>query len=1037
MSATPTAEGASNSISGGTVLGPVMQAGSVTMQAPSPPPTALAGLPRTTDTFVGRSDDLAALLAGLAPRGERPDEKALTTLTGPPGVGKTELALQAADTVSREQPTWFPGGTLFLDLFGYDKKRRMSPEQALEHLLRALGVPGEHIPPTLDGRELLYRSQLAARAKQGARVLIILDNAATEEQVRPLLPSDEGTAVLVTSRHTLDLGGRIHELDVLPVEQSVDMIRQVLRRSRGGTDTRVDDQLPYAERLVALCGSLPLALQICAALLADSPRRPLSSLCEALAEAQGRLDGLRREDRAVRAAFELSYRFLPEPERRLFRLLCLAPGPDLSTATASVLANAAVPDVETLLRRLARAHLIAEGAVWGRWRMHDLIRLYAEECDIKDGTVKKTNAAVRRLYKYLWTQLSYAEGHLRSRETPDGSSRFPTGEAAMAWFEGERTVLVAACLETFWLFPRNTGRFAALLTPFLDRYRHLDDWVAVSTAAVNAATKVEDRAEESRALHLLGLALREVGRPEQAVRVHERELSLCRTTGDRSGEALGLDGLGMALRHLGKAEESVIAHEEAVRITTKIEGPHARPGLRMNLGNALRQAGRPEAALPVFSAAIEAARAGEHHREEALALANLAGALTELGRPAEALPLCEASLRLCDRLPDPYVGAIAQTCRGMALAEMTRDQDAVDAFSHAVDVLSRSGDRIRECGVLLSLAELHRRHGRTAEATSVLFRAAQVARASQGRHVLAHVLTQLAEVLEETARWEEVRDVLAEALHVHQATGDLESQAGVLAWLGELYAGTGQLSAAAAIYTHLVAICRNLEEPPLAEAAALLQLSPVLQALGRTEECVRVAGDAAELYRAAGEDEREAFALMDLATGFAILGRSTEALKTTARAIDLIRTPEDPAEPAHMWQNIGAHLIGHDSMAAADAARRAAAVFHDLGDALGEGRCLHNLALAQLVGNDIDSAIRSGEEALVLLRTTDDRLAVGQALQNLGAALLKSGSFAAAAEAFGEAIGIYRALGEGELEQQARDLQESARAQLNRPPMAG
>ncbi|MEU0270272.1 NB-ARC domain-containing protein [Streptomyces sp. NPDC006307] len=340
-----------NRISGGVYLNTVIQAHTVTAHLPPPLTPAMSALPPFTPAFTGRDALLEELVALLEPppapgTGTGTASGTTAVLTGLGGVGKTELALQAAHR-ALSRPDWFPGGVLFLDLFGYDDERRLTPAHALDVLLRALAVPAQHIPPDVQSRTLLYRTLLQGYADEGRRVLVVLDNASAGEDMRPLLPADATTAVLVTSRHTLalHLGERLFDLNVLETGDSVALLRRLLRRSRPG-DTRVDREPEQAARIAELCGGLPLAVQIAAARLADTPARPLASLAEALGDAHRRLDGLHREDRAVRAAFDLSYRVLTERQARLFRLLALNAGPDLATEAAARLTGEDPHDVE-------------------------------------------------------------------------------------------------------------------------------------------------------------------------------------------------------------------------------------------------------------------------------------------------------------------------------------------------------------------------------------------------------------------------------------------------------------------------------------------------------------------------------------------------------------------------------------------------------------------------------------------------------------------------------------------------------------------
>ena len=341
-------------------------------------PTALAQLPPSATGFTGRDGELAVLAGLLDPAGTS-GPVLVSAVAGLAGVGQDDPG--GGGGARRLGRGWFGGGVLFVDLHGYDEAP-VEPGQALDALLRALGVPAEHIPPSVEERAGLHRSVLAQIPDP---VLVIADNASTEAQVRPLLPGTGPHKVLVTSRHTLaGLGARLVDVTVLDDDASVGLLDAALRAARPD-DNPISADREAAVRLAGVCGGLPLALQITAALLKADATLSTGELADELATEQDRLPRLAYDDGSgqgapsVAAAFELSYRRLDETFARVFRLLPVNPGPDLSTAAAAVLADLPVTEVRRVLAGLAAAHL-AEAAAGkaGRWRMHDLLRLYAQ-----------------------------------------------------------------------------------------------------------------------------------------------------------------------------------------------------------------------------------------------------------------------------------------------------------------------------------------------------------------------------------------------------------------------------------------------------------------------------------------------------------------------------------------------------------------------------------------------------------------------------------------------------------------------------------
>jgi hypothetical protein len=337
-----------------TVAGPAQSSGPVEFSTPAP--MALAGLP-AEEGFLGRADDLSALDQVLAPDAAGAEAVIVSTVAGLAGVGKTAFAIRAARRAI--DAGWFPGGVVFVDLHGYDPNRLVDADAALGALIRALGIPNGQIPPERGEREALYRSRLAELAEQGRRVLIIADNASSLEQVAPLRPGSPVHRMLVTSRHNIPLyGARRIEVDVLSEADAVAVVGRALRAA-DPKDDRIPNDIEAANKLVELCGCLPLALRITAELLADEPERSIADMVEILSDARGRLGEIVYGDSlAVRAAFDASYRHLPGDQQRLFRMLSLNPGPHVRIGATAALVGIPEPRTRQMLVSLRRAHLI-------------------------------------------------------------------------------------------------------------------------------------------------------------------------------------------------------------------------------------------------------------------------------------------------------------------------------------------------------------------------------------------------------------------------------------------------------------------------------------------------------------------------------------------------------------------------------------------------------------------------------------------------------------------------------------------------------
>jgi hypothetical protein len=512
-------------------------------------PVALAQLPPLTAGFTGRESELAqvaALLDPAAPSGA----VVVSAVAGLAGVGKTTLTVHAAHAA--RAAGWFGGGVLFIDLHGYDEYP-VQPGQALDALLRALGVPGEHVPEGTEQRAALYRSALD---QVTGPVLVIIDNASAEAQVRPLLPGPGPHRVIITSRHTLaGLGARQLDVTVLGQEDAVRLLDRVVRAARPG-DGRVSGDQDAAARLAGACGGLPLALQVTAALLVADPVLSAAELAGDLADEVRRLQALRYDDGSgprapsVAAAFELSYRQLDAEAGLLFRLLPLDPGPDLSTGAAAALADWPLARARGVLGRLARVHLVEVARAGGRWRMHDLLRLYARQLPGDGGGER--DQAVARLLDWYYRFAAAADDHLRALAGQPVPGEFTGRDDALTWLDANRPNLIAAtAMAAAAGRDQEAVNLPLVLSTYLSWRRRFDDWLTVLTISRETARRLGDRRGEVMALNNLGLALREVRRFDEAITAQQDAAAIFRETGDRHREEAvpGSTGAPLAAAH--------------------------------------------------------------------------------------------------------------------------------------------------------------------------------------------------------------------------------------------------------------------------------------------------------------------------------------------------------------------------------------------------------------------------------------------------------------------------------------------------------
>ncbi|GGV83756.1 tetratricopeptide repeat protein [Streptomyces griseoloalbus] len=676
---------------GGVFLREVVGVQVVIQQGGAAVPEAVAGLPPRPGGFTGRERETRELLRALDPAGARPAESAATlvaAVSGLGGIGKTALAVETAH-LARERG-WFPGGILFIDLHGYDREP-VTADRALQALLRALGTPPEHIPTTTDERAALYRSTLAARAHERGAVLVLADNASSPDQVRPLLPGDSRHHVLATSRDRLpQLGARLVPLDQLSPREAYELLDRALRIA-DPCDSRVVDDPDTAERLAGLCGHLPLALQIAAALLAEDPGKPVTELVAELAESHDRLDHLHDGERSVRAAFELSYRRLPPEHARLLRLLALAPGPEVSDEVVAALVGVGEPPVRDL-KALARAHLVERGSGRRWWRLHDLVRVFGVGVVAGDAGLREEGEAAReRVLGFYVRWADAADDRLRWLPGAAEPERFEDRGQALAWLDGERAGLVAA---VGWgreeRFAGAAVRLAQCLGEYLSWRRYFDDLIAVAEVARQAAHRSGDRLDEAIGWDHLGLTLRKAGRAGEAIDAHTRSRDLFQAAGNRVGEALAWDHLGLALQVAGRVEEAIDAHTRSRDLHQDAGDRRREARAWNNLGNALGVAGRAGEAIDAHSRSRDLYQITGDRHGEGRAWNNLGVALWEAGRVEEAVEAYGKDLEICREFEDWY--GEGQTLHNLARVheDARRPAEARAAYLQAADAYTRA-----------------------------------------------------------------------------------------------------------------------------------------------------------------------------------------------------------------------------------------------------------------------------------------------------------------------------------------------------------
>ena len=523
-------------------------------------------LPASVPQFVGRERELAELTGLLGPAGA--SQAVISAIGGMPGLGKTALAVH----FGHQAAGLFPDGQLYVNLAGFGPSGSpLTPGRAVRGFLDALGIAPEHIPADLDGQAGLYRSLLAGR-----RMLVVLDNAADELQVRPLLPGSPGCLAVVTSRRQLaglaaTEGAVLITLDCLPQAEALQLLAARLGAGRVAAEPGA------AADLVALCAGLPLALAIAAARGAARPGFSLAALAAELRDAAGRLDALDAGDTvaSVRGVFSWSYQQLSTDAARVFRLLGLHPGPDTSAPAAASLAGTDEPAARRVLRELTRANLINEH-VSGRYAFHDLLRAYAAaRAGDTDSAAEREAAVGRVLDHHLHTAARAArlinpamEPVALAPPRPGATPEQPADYSqAMAWFAAEHEVLLAAVtLAAESGFDSHAWQLPWAMTSFLQPRGYWQEWAAAQRIALAAATRLADAAGQALSGRILAIACTELGDHDQARGHYARSLALYQRLGNRLGEAKIQHSLAVLAARQGHYADALGHAKQALRL---------------------------------------------------------------------------------------------------------------------------------------------------------------------------------------------------------------------------------------------------------------------------------------------------------------------------------------------------------------------------------------------------------------------------------------------------------------------------------------
>ena len=725
-------------------------------------------LPRDLVSFTGRQRELDQLVEAAAGTG---GVVGIHAIGGMAGVGKTAFVVHAAHRLASR----YPAGQIFLPLHGHTPGQQpVDPADALASLLLTAGVPAAQIPPGLEARMALWRDRLAEK-----QLLLILDDAASSEQVRPLLPGTGGSLVLITSRRhlsALEDAGAI-SLDTLPPEEAAGLLVRLAARAGLGPGD------PAVAEMTRLCGYLPLAIGMVARQLHHHPAWTAAGRAAELAAAVDRLELIATENLSVAAAFDLSYQDLAPDQQRLFRRLGLHPGADVDGYAAAALDRTALAAARRGLEALYDQYLLTEPAP-GRYRMHDLIREHARALSGHLDPDRDRDAAIARLLDYYQHAGGLADAQLfRQIRTVPVAGAIPAAvpvlagqDQALAWTRAERASLLA-CLD----HATGTGQHAriiALTVGVTTLLRQDGPWaeaVTRHTTAQRAAQHLGDRPGQANALHDLGIVRRLTGDYPGAARDLAEALGIYRDLGDRLSQASALNNLGVVRQLTGDYPGAARDLAEALGIYRDLGDRLGQASALNNLGMVRLGTGDYPGAARDLEEALGISRELGDRRGQANALTCLGSARRTTGDYPGAAQALEEALRLYRDIGDRRGQASALSNLGVARRTTGDYPGAARDLEDALAIYRDLGDRRGQAEALNGAGTLHRVRGDLRRAGSCHQQALDLARQIGSSRDQAHALAGAGRCALAAGRTAEAAHMLRLALAIFQQIGAAEA----------------------------------------------------------------------------------------------------------------------------------------------------------------------------------------------------------------------------------------------------------------------
>ncbi|MGB8961809.1 MAG: tetratricopeptide repeat protein [Pseudonocardiaceae bacterium] len=972
------------------------------------------GLPGDVTHFTGRDGPMAELRARIAEQAPQGSGAMGTVVTiyaidGMAGVGKTAFARHAA----QEFATRYPDGAIWIDLYGHTPGMQpRGPSGALEQMLLQRGVPPEAIEAGLTERQDQWRHHIHSR-----RVLIVLDNAATSDQVLPLLPEAPGCLVLITSRRKL-----IGLTDAYPLSLDVlgwDEAEQLFIKLLGAQ--RCEDR-DAVRQILAASDRLPLAIRLVAGRLRHHRGERLAEFAADFADQAAALDAFVAEHLSVRAAFEWSYRLLTDAQRHAFRLLGWHPGPEITPVVIAAVADVSPGYGRQLLRELVDHNLLDQLSVAGvpggpRYRMHDLVCLYARErADAEEPSAQRATAVDRLAGSYL-AITHEADRLLRpyvAREPDKSTARetvlaFADASQARSWLIGERHNLLG-CVRAMSLSTEAADLSTVLAVHFRD-FGFWSDGRYLYGQALTVYRHLGDRRGEVDALWGLGYIERLVGEYSKAREYHAQALTLARELDYGRAEADALGGLGQTERLVGEYSKAREYHTQALTLARQLDYRFGEADALRGLGQVERLVGEYVQAREYYTQALALARHLGDQRTEADALRGLGQVEQLVGEYGQAREYHTQALALARHLGYQFGEILALRELGQVERLVGEYGQARECHTQGLALARHLGDRRDEAEALRELGKVEQLVGEYGRARDYHTEALTLARHVADRRAEAEALRELGQVEQLVGEYGQAREYHSESLALARDLGYRFGEVLALRGLGEVERLVGEYGQAREYYSEALVLARSLGYR-FGEVLALRGLGDVERLVGSYARAREYHIQALTLARRLGDRFGEVLALWELGQVERVVGEHVQAREYYTQALTLARHLGFRRAEAQALRGLGEveRFVG-DNGHAREYHTQAVTLARCLGDRPGEVLALRGLGEVERSVGEYGQAREYHSQALALARQFAYRFGEVLALRGLGEVERSVGEYGQAREYHSQALALARQLG--------------------------